>query len=67
MKLRPLIDWRIFGICLAVSFLLAWVIHWLLDFNYWAAWGVIMFAWIGVGISTFFDDDDKKPKDTTNA
>ena len=72
MRLRALVNWRMFVGCLAVSFLLAWVVHWLFELNFWASWGVIMFAWIAVGISTFFDDDAKiansneKPKDTTS-
>ena len=74
MKLRSLVNWRVFFGCLAVSFALAWVVHWLFGFNYWGAWGIIMFAWVAVAISTFFDDDDvktagsiEKPKDSTNA
>ena len=72
MKLR--INWRVFLGCLAVSFLLAWGVQWLSGLNYWASWGIVMFAWVAVGITTFFDDDDvgmanskEKPKNSTNA
>jgi len=57
MNLRQLLDWRVFVGCLAVSFALAWAVQWLFEINYWIAWGIIMFAWVGVGIATFFDDD----------
>ena len=58
MKLRAYISWRMFLGCWAVSFALAWGVQSLSGLNYWACWGIIMFAWVAVGISTFFDDDD---------
>jgi len=60
MKLATMLKWRIFTGCLLASFALAWVVHWLSDLGYWAAWGIVMFAWIAVGISTFFDKDEPK-------
>jgi len=74
MNPRALVNWRMFFGCLAVSFILAWAVNWFFAFSYWGAWGIIMFAWVGVGISTFFDDGDskvanvnEKPKDSTGA
>lgn len=74
MTLRALVNLRMFLGCLAASFLLAWAASWLLTFSYWGAWGIIMFAWVVVGISTFFDEErpkegnaSDKPKDSTSA
>ena len=74
MTLRSLVNWRMFLGCMAASFLLAWAVSWLFAFSYWVAWGIIMFAWVVVGISTFFDEDgpkggnaSDKPKDSTSA
>jgi hypothetical protein len=73
MKLAAVLNWRIFTGCLAVSFAVAWAVHWLTDLGYWASWGIVMFAWIAVGISTFFDDDEpkasreNKPENNINA
>ena len=61
MKLKDLVNWKVFAACLAASFLLAWIVHALLSVSYWATWAVIILAWIGVGITTFFDDDNDKP------
>jgi hypothetical protein len=60
MKLSTLIDWRVFSGCLVASFLLAWGVQLLSGLSYWASWGIVTFAWIAVGISTFFDDDEPK-------
>jgi len=65
MKFRQLIDWRIFLACLATSFALAWAVEWLFGLNYWAAWGIVMVAWAGVGASTFFDEE-KPPTASTD-
>ena len=62
MKPSTFIDWRIFIGSVAASFLLAWGLQWLSGLSYWASWGIIMFAWIALGITTFFDDD--KPNNT---
>ena len=73
MKLAALLNWRIFTACLAVSFAVALAVHWLSDLGYWASWGIVMFAWIAVGISTFFDDGnpnasrESKPENNRNA
>ncbi len=74
MKLATLVNWRVFIGCLATSFALAWGVQWFSGFSYWASWGIIVFAWVAVGISTFFDDDPQndealsgKPKDGTSA
>lgn len=60
MKLAAVLNWRIFIGCLAASFFLAWIVHRFSGLNYWAAWGIVMFAWIAVGVSTLFDDDEPK-------
>jgi len=73
MKFRKIVSLRIFIVCLAVSFALAWIVDWLLAIGYWSAWGIIMFAWVVVGISTLFDDEhdgvntSEKPKDSSGA
>ena len=36
---------------------LASLVHWLFGFSFWVSWPVIMVAWIGVGVSTLFDDE----------
>jgi hypothetical protein len=66
MKLAAALNWRIFIGCLAVSFALAWIVQWFSGLNYWASWGIVMFAWIAVGISTFFDDDEPKTSAATD-
>ncbi len=73
MRFAAALNRRIFTGCLAVSFALAWVVHWFSDLSYWASWGIVTFAWIAVGISTFFDDDlpkapqENKPENNSNA
>lgn len=58
---------------MAVSFALGWVVNWASGIGYWPSWGIIVFAWVAVGISTFFDDDETKAldaktlKDSANA
>lgn len=60
MKRATLVDWRVFTGCLAVSFVLAWGVQLLSGLRYWGSWGIVMFAWVAVGISTFFDNDEPK-------
>jgi hypothetical protein len=66
MKLATVLNWRIFTACLAVSFAVAWAVHWLSALGYWASWGIVMFAWIAVGISTLVDDDEPKASRQSN-
>ena len=49
--------------CLSVSAAIGGVVHLASGLNFWASWGIVLFAWVGVGISTFFDDP---PEEASN-
>ena len=55
------VHWPTFIACVAVSAAIGGAVHLVSGFNFWASWGIVIFAWVGVGISTFFDDERPKP------
>jgi hypothetical protein len=59
MKNR-LVNWPTLLACVAISAGIGWLIHHFSGLTFWASWGMVALAWVGVGISTFFDDEPVK-------
>jgi hypothetical protein len=57
MKLLTSIHWKTFVACLVASLLFALSMQKLAGFGFWASWGIVLIGWVGVGVTTFFDDD----------